>query len=478
MTGAFPETPDFTGFNEPMRLECDIYDLVVEGEIPREIRGSWFRLTPDPQYPPLLGYDTYLSGDGMMSLFRFENGHVDFKSRYVMTERLADDRQARRSLHGRYRNAYTDDASVQGRKRGAANTTPVFHGGRLLALKEDSRPMTLDPRSLETLGEFDFHGELASPTMTAHPRRDPDTDELYFFGYEAGGLASRDVAVGVADPQGRLVREQWFEGPYCALMHDFAVTQEHIVFPFMPITADRARIEAGGPHWIWEPEKESWIGIMPRDGSVDDMRWFRRPACSVFHFMNAYTEGNRVVVDACYTKVNPFPFITEESGLRYDPMELDGALTRWTFDLSKPGETFDEDAIGPGGDMPRVADADAMKPYSIAYYAIVDPELGPPRLHGPVGGGFNRLVRLEPASGRKKTFTIGEQWSFSEPIHIASEQAGHEGWLALVVDDHERHLSEVALLEAEHIDRGPIARIKLPIRLRPQVHGNWVDGLT
>lgn len=477
MTTPFPDTPDFSGFNAPMRIECDVYDLVVEGEIPHEIRGSWFRLTPDPQYPPKLGYDTFLSGDGMMSLFRFEDGHVDFRQRYVMTERLRDDRAARRSLHGRYRNPYTDDPSVQGRKRGAANTTPFWHGGKLLALKEDSRPMVLDPRSLETLGEWDFSGRLESPTMTAHPRRDPDTGELHFFGYEAGGLASRDVAVCMADAEGRLRREQWLKGPYCALMHDFAVTQEHVVLPFMPITADRKRIEAGGPHWIWEPDRESYIAIMPRDGSVDDVRWFRRPACSVFHFMNAYTEGSKVVVDACLTQVSPFPFITEESGLSYDPMELDGRLTRWTFDLSRPGESFDEDVIGPGGDMPRIADADSMKPYSIGYYALVDPELGPPQLHGPVGGGFNTLVRLETATGERTTFTMGPNWSFSEPIHIPSEQPGHEGYLALVVDDHDTYLSEVALLEAEHIDRGPIARIKLPIRLRPQVHGNWVHGL-
>ncbi len=477
MTTSFPSTPDFTGFNEPMRIECDIYDLVVEGEVPREIRGSWYRLTPDPQYPPLLGYDTFLSGDGMISAFRFDNGHVDFKQRYVVTERLADDRQARRALHGRYRNPYTDDPSVHGRKRGAANTTPIWHGGRLLALKEDSRPMALDPRSLATLGEFDYDGRLASPTMTAHPRRDPDTNELWFFGYEASGLASRDVALCVADADGRLVREEWFEGPYCALMHDFVVTKEHVVFPFMPITADRARIEAGGPHWIWEPDKESYIGIMPRDGNVDDLRWFTRPACSVFHFMNAYTEGSKVVVDACYAKVNPFPFITEESGLTYDPAELDPALMRWTFDLGRPGESFDEDMIGPGGDMPRVADADAMKPYDVAYYAMIDPELGPPQLQGPVGGGFNALVRLETATGRTKTFSMGSRWTFNEPIHIASEQPGHEGYLALVIDDHERYLSEIAVLEAEHIERGPVARIKLPIRLRPQVHGNWVDGL-
>lgn len=58
MTASFPGTMDFSGFNEPSRLECDLYDLVVDGELPREIRGRWYRATPDPQYPPMLGHDT------------------------------------------------------------------------------------------------------------------------------------------------------------------------------------------------------------------------------------------------------------------------------------------------------------------------------------------------------------------------------------------------------------------------------------
>ena len=476
MTAPFPNSPDFIGYNEPMRLEGDIYDLVVEGEVPAEINGSWFRSVPDPQYPPKLGYDTMISGDGMVSLFRFENGHVDFRMRYVMTPRLLADRAARRSLFGRYRNPYTDDPSVKDVRRGAANTTPIVHAGRLLALKEDSRAMQLDPETLETLGEWDYDGKLRSQTMTAHPRWDPETNELYFFGYEASGLASRDVAVCKADAEGRLVREDWFEGPFCSLMHDFAATKEHLVFPFMPITADLDRMKGGGPHWAWEPDGEFHIGIMPRDGSVADMRWFRRPSGVVFHFMNAFSEGSKVCVDACYTKVNPFPFISEESGIPFNPMELEGSLVRWTFDLSKPGDSFTEDKIGPGGDMPRVADAYLMKDHPAAYYTMVDPTMGPPQLHGPVGGGFNTLVRLEPGNGSMTTYTMGPTWTFSEPVHIASKQAGHEGWLALVADDHERMLSEVLLLEAGSIGKGPIARIKLPIRLRAQVHGNWVNA--
>jgi len=478
MTTAFPNTPDFTGHNAPSRIECDLFDLVVEGTIPEEIQGSWFRSVPDPQYPPMLGDDTYLSGDGMVSAFRFENGHCDYSIRYVQTQRWNHERTARRSLYGLYRNPFTDHASVRGKGRGAANTTPLFHGGRLIALKEDSLGWELDPHTLETRGEWSYEGRLTSETMTAHPRIDPDTGELYFFGYEARGLATRDVAFCVANRDGELIREHWLQMPYCALMHDFAVTQEHVIFPCFPITADLGRLRDGGAHWVWEPSRETFVGIMPRSGSAGHLRWFRGPACSVFHIMNAFTEGSKVHVDLSVSDVPVFPFIREASELNIRPDQIHGEIARWTFDLARPGDQFARHSLAPAGDLPRVAARDSMRPYEIGYYAQFDPRVGPPIVSGPVGTGFNTVARLEVGSGRLKTFTPGGRSTVQEHVHIPSAKPGHEGYLAFVVDRHETNDAEVFIVEAEQLDRGPIARIRVPMRLRCGVHGTWVAAGT
>ncbi|PZN34060.1 MAG: carotenoid oxygenase [Proteobacteria bacterium] len=474
MTGPFPETMDYIGHNAPSRIEAEIYDLVVHGEIPDEIAGAWYQSVPDPQYPPLLGTDTYLSGDGMVRMLRFENGHVDFKQRYVRTERWQLERAARRALFGAYRNPFTDDPSVRGKRRGAANTTPIFHGGRLLALKEDSRPWEVDPRSLETIGEWDYEGRLRSETVTAHPRLDPRTGELYFFGYEASGLASRDVAYCVADKNGQLVREDWFQVPYCALMHDFIVTQEHAVFPGFPIVADLERIEAGGPHWAWDPTKESFVGIMPRDGRVEQMRWFRARPCSVFHFVNGFTEGSKVHIDMCVSEVPAFEFMRVAGDLHVPQHEVQGNLVRWTFDLSKPGDTPEEHVLGPAGDFPRIADKDMMVDYDITYYARVDVNFGPPIVSGPVGVGFNTITRLEVKTGKMTDLFVGPNCTAQEHVHIPSRKPGHEGYLMYIVDRHDQNQAEVHIVEAAHLENGPIARILVPMRLRCGVHGNWV----
>ncbi|HUN26669.1 MAG TPA: carotenoid oxygenase family protein [Steroidobacteraceae bacterium] len=476
MSRGFPRSMDFSGYNEPSRIECEVFDLVVEGTLPEEIRGSWYQTVPDPQFPPLLGHDTYLSGDGMVRMLRFAGGHVDFRQRYIQSQRWKLERAARRSLYGLYRNPYTDDPSVRGKSRAVYNTTPIFHGGRLLALKEDSHAMELDPHTLETRGEWDFEGKLKSETMTAHTRLDPESGELYFFGYEASGLASRDVAFCVADRAGRLTREEWFEVPYCAQMHDFALTQEHVIFPVFPTTASLERLKAGGAHWVWEPSLPTYVGIMPRTGSVKDLRWFRGPACMAYHFMNAYTEGARVHLDFGVANVNPFPFIQEASGLRVSPQEMSGDLVRWTFDLGKPGERWEQSRLGPSGDMPRVAERDHLRDYEVGYYQTFDPSVGPPLIAGPVGAGFNTILRLEVKSGRLERLPMDPRSTVQEHVHIPSRQPGHEGYLAFLVDLHDEHQTEMFVVEAAHIGRGPVARIRIPLRLRVGVHGNWVPA--
>ena len=162
------------GFNSPTRFEADIYDCEVWGQIPSDIEGTFYRVQCDFQYrPPENEWPTGFNGDGHVSAFRFANGSVDFKARYVKTERLMAERKARKRLWGVYRNHFTDDPSVANVDRGAANTHIYWHGGKMLVLKEDALPYHIDPYTLETLGRWDFHGKWTATSMSAHPKIDP-----------------------------------------------------------------------------------------------------------------------------------------------------------------------------------------------------------------------------------------------------------------------------------------------------------------
>ena len=172
----FPNTPEFTGLHTPIGEEYELAALPVEGRIPAEIAGTFFRAIPDPAFPPYLEDGAaVLSGDGMVSALRLAPGRVNFAVRYVETERHRAEVSAGRALFGKYRNPFTDRPEAVGLDRTVANTTPVWHAGRLLMTKEDGRPYRVDPHTLATLGRYDFDGRLKSATVTAHVRIDPET---------------------------------------------------------------------------------------------------------------------------------------------------------------------------------------------------------------------------------------------------------------------------------------------------------------
>ncbi|KAJ8137190.1 hypothetical protein OY671_009597, partial [Metschnikowia pulcherrima] len=187
------------------------------------------------------------------------------------------EKAAGRALFSKYRNPLTDDAEVQGIEGTVSNTTPVWHAGRSFMTKEDGLAYEIDPETLATIGRWDYHGASKSKTFTAHPRVDAETGEMFFFGYEAGGSCTADVAYCIADKDGNLVSEQWFQQPYCSTIHDFTITEKYAVFPIFPTTTDLDRVKAGGPHWAHQQDSESWVGIMPRYGKVEEMRWFKGP---------------------------------------------------------------------------------------------------------------------------------------------------------------------------------------------------------
>jgi carotenoid cleavage dioxygenase-like enzyme len=478
--GRFPDSPEYTGLNTPLGEEYEIPDLAIEGRIPAEVEGVFFRAVPDPAFPPFMPDGAaVLSGDGMISAIRIAGGKASFAIRYVQTQRHGAEVAAGRALFGKYRNPFTDRIEAAGLDRTVANTTPVWHAGRLLMTKEDGHPYRVDPRTLETLGSYDFGGKLKSRTMTAHVRIDPETGELFFYGYEADGLASTKVAYCLVDRRGVLVREQWFDVPYCSMMHDFTITKNYALFPVYPTTCDAERLRAGGDHWVHEMDRDSWVGVMPRYGAVADMRWFRGPkGVSCYHMMNAFEDAEgRIQFDQCLSSVNAFPFIQRASGLNIPPGETGGRLERWSLDLTQDGDRVTASVIGPPGDFPVIPASAQGRPYEHAWMLTMNPQMqGPPVAGGPVGAMFNMLLRLDFSGKPMQALALPPAHCFNEPVHVPSARAGHEGWLLTVVDrqtgpaDFEHALW---IIDAGNLGAGPVAKAAIPHRLRPQVHGWW-----
>ena len=261
------------------------------------------------------------------------------------------------------------------------------------------------------------------------------------------------------------------------------ITQKYAIWPIFPTTADLDRLKAGGDHWAHQQELESWLAIMPRYGKVEEMRWIKGPpGVSVFHEVNAYDDGDLVHIDMCLTDTNAFPFMREAGGIQRAQQEIQGALTRWTVDMSKADPQIEERPLGPPGDLPRLADIDQGRPYNRAWYLSMNPQGGPPMVGGPVGVNFNALMRIEPGNGRLSVMGVPPGAAISEPAHVPSSDPAHGGWLLSVVDlpngppgaPSPDYSSELWIVEADEVEKGPIAKVRTGLALRSQVHGAWV----
>ncbi len=467
----FADIPLYRGFGAPQRIESDLRDVeVVQGSVPRELNGTLYRCGPDRQYPPMFEDDIFIDGEGMVTMFRFEDGHVDFRSRWVRNERFLLQEKARRSLFGRYRNRYTNDPSVEGVSMNTSNTHAFWHAGRLLVLKEDSLPYELDPDTLETRGPWDFYGGVEAQTMTAHPKIDWERNEYLAFSYQARGDATKDFAFYVIGPDGRVAHETWFEMPYPGMVHDFAVTEQHVVVPFFPMITDLEVLKRGGPFYQWHPDQNSWYAVLPRRGDASRIRWFKGPAVSAGHMMNAFTDGSKVHLDLCLYEGNCFEFFPSYDGSPWKPAPP--LLTRLTFDLAGTGESYEtKRLLSAPGEMPRLDDRYNGRPYRHGYLICRPPD-------APAGAmGMSALGHFDHRTGRLETWQAGAESGVQEPVFVPRRPGAPEGdgFLLVPVNRFAQNRNDLVILDAQHVAEGPLATLKLLVKIK-SFHGSWAPA--
>ncbi|WP_159981756.1 MULTISPECIES: carotenoid oxygenase family protein [unclassified Novosphingobium] len=478
----FPQTRAFTGFNTPSRVEAEVQDLHVDGVIPAEIDGAFYRVQPEHQFPPLLGDDISFNGDGMISMFRIKGGKVDFRQRWAKTDKWKLENEAGRALFGAYRNPLTDEPGVQGKIRGTANTNAYIHGGRLYGLKEDSPALAMDPATLETDGYTDFGGKMKGETFTAHPKTDPQTGNMCGFGYASKGVLTRDMTYYEISPDGELLYDVWFETPYYCMMHDFGITKDYAVFSVMPMTSSRERLEAGKPHFGFDTSLPSYLAVMPRKPgtSAADIRWFRGGSCFTAHVMNAYQEGTQIHIDMPVAENNMMPFFPDINDKPFDPMAGRTFLTRWTVDMNQNGEEYRSERLSDMiGDFPRFDERRMGETYRYGWMVVIDPSQ-PVELKGGSAGGWvmNTLGMVDLGMGEEQKYWVGPTSSVQEPCFIPRSKDAPEGdgWIVMVCNRLETHSSELLIFEATRIAEGPIASVSIPVRLRFGLHGNWASA--
>jgi carotenoid cleavage dioxygenase len=454
--------PWLTGHCAPVFDERDDAQLRVTGTLPAGLRGAFLRNGPNPKFPPLGRYHLF-DGDGMVHGVTFDGeGGASYANRWVRNPGLAAEEEAGRALFGGlsdFRMPPDDVFARVGPIKNTANTHVVRHAGHILALMEGLGPIELAP-DLSTVGPYDFDGRLRG-SMTAHPKEDPVTGELVFFGYSP---MAPYLQVHTASADGELTWSTVVEIPGPVMMHDFAITATKVVIFDLPAVFDLHAMIAGDPGIYWAPDRGARIGVLERGAPGDTTRWIDVDPFWVFHFLNAHDdEHGRVVVTGCRAEQLNTSF--EEQGLdrAYRPH-----LHRWTIDPASGA--FAEEALDDRPtDFPRIDDRRAGLANRYGYSAHT-------AAWDEAQAAFDGVIRYDLEAGTSTEHLYGPTTVCGETVHAPDPASPEEGggWLLNLVHDVAEGESACVVLDAATLEE--VARVHLPRRVPFGFHGSFLPA--
>ena len=480
----------------PVTDELTVDKLTIIGNLPKDLNGLYVRNGPNPQLPPKGSYH-WFDGDGMIHGVHLENGKASYRNRFIATAGYLHEKK----LGSTVWNGLTGFPNVRQllfppeglRVKNVANTSLVWHEGRLLALWEVGEPHLIDVPGLQTIGHL--NSGLKIKAFTAHPKIDASSGHMVFFGLQMGPRPS--LHYGVADRHGQLDYSTRIPLRDSVFMHDFAITANYTIFMDLPYVFSLKSMVSKGIPFSFNESRPSRFGIMPRYGTSKDIVWFEDDPCFVFHTLNAYEvvddKGTveEVVLLACRMKRGTIAALPGHSASKQHqsngnrlPLSADdaGRLHEWRFNL-KNGSVKSRKLDDRASDFPRFNEQLMGNQNRFGYVATVqvNQQSGAPEFTEIIKHDFKTGSNVAREYGRGR---FGGEALFvprtapSVPEQFAKVAQGNEddGWLLSFVFDAQSQSSELLVLDARTIDVEPVARVLLPRRVPYGFHGTWVPA--
>lgn len=457
--------PYRTGAWRPNHSEWDADALeVVEGRIPADLDGLYVRNTENPFLPSFERYHPF-DGDGFLHTIQFRDGRADYKSRVVPTEGLLAELEAKAPLYaGIAETPSLSKGPGWGARRGmkdASSTDVVVHRGRVLStFYQCGDAYAFDAKSMEFLGRETWSGAFPKDTgISAHPKVCADTGELHYFRY---GKDAPYLHYGVVDRQGHRVVDLPVALPGPRLPHDMALSAGYAILNDLPMGWDPELLSKGVHRPRFFKDLPARFALVSR--ATRALRWFEAAPTYVLHFVNAFEDGDEVVLDG-YAQDNPLPKPDPSHGEhawlmgQIDLATLKPHLRRWRFDL-KTGKTHEQELSPTHTEFPSINPRAAGRRHRYVYSMTARP------------GWFlfNGLLRTDLETGVEDAFRYEEGIYASEAPVAARGGAEDHAWVVSFISDTRRDLSECHVFDGRKISDGPVARIRLPERIASGTH--------
>lgn len=445
------------GIYEPVDDEVAVGGLKTSGSIPADLNGVFVSNSPNPRYETRLHH--WLDGDGMLHAVQISNQTASYRNRWVQTNAFRAETTAGRALWGSVM-ARPDFRNPLGPIKDTANTDVTFHAGRLLALWWlGGEAYIVDLPDLETRGVYDLG---CGQKMAAHPKVDPLTGEMMFLNHSP---LSSSFEYGVASADGTLAHVATVELPGARLHHDIAITEHYTVLLDTPMMApDPRAVARGGVRLRYSHDAPSRLGLIPRHGRAEQIRWFEVPPCFVYHAVNAWEEQDKVVVLACR---NP-PSTVDPAFDNLAGLILRARLCRWTLNLTT-GVAEEEDLDDLPTEFPKTDDRSLGQRTRYSYQS---------HIHASPTLLFDAVFKYDTDTGKRWEHRYPAGWFGGEAVFAPRDgsTAEDDGYLLSFVIDRATGRSQLYVLDAQHLDSAPVATIELPRRVPAGFHAHWVPA--
>lgn len=401
--------------------------LTVNGQIPSSLTGSFVRNGPNPIFPPAPYH--WFDGDGMVHKVELRSGNAIYSNRFVQTEGFLEEKAAEKSLYG---------GLMAGPPfKDAANISIIQHHGKTLATWEGGSPYEISAKDLATVGIYDFRKQWPW-AFTAHPKLDPVSGNLFIFGYDTNPPFLRYC---VLNPKGELIHSTEVNIPHPVMMHDFAITENFAVFLDLPLVFSPQGLK-------FDPALGARIGVLPKFGSGNEIRWFEIDPCWVYHILNAYEDGDSLTLRAC--RRNDWP-------------KTPASLHEWRVDLKQS----------------RVVSLSLDT--TPTEFPTVNPNfVGKRNRYGFLGREgkvqMDGIIKYDFELGTNEVLSFGEGKSGGESFFVPDTTRSREdaGWLMNYIYDEKKDSSEFIIVDAENLEL--VASVPLPRRVPYGLHANWIQG--
>ena len=462
--------PYLNGAWTPLMEEVDATDLeVIEGAIPDDIDGIYLRNTENQIHQPL-GRHHPFDGDGMIHQISFQNGKANYRNRFVKTRCFDAEQSAEQSLWGGLMDgpgtSLRPGFGAHGSLKDSSSTDIVVHAGKAIStFYQCGEGYVLNPETLEPEGLAPW---VPIDGISAHPRVDENTGEMMFFNYSK---FAPYMHYGVVDKDHKLVHYVPIELPGPRLPHDMTFSENWSILNDLPVFWDEELLKRDIHAVRFHKDMPSRFALIPRHGDPSEIRWFEAAPTYVLHWLNAYEEGDEVIMDG-YFQEDPSPPPIAEAGehghlMAYlDEHSFKSRLHRWRFNL-KDGTTTEEQLDDRIVEFGMINQQYSGRKYRYVYSTFAKP------------GWFLfcGFIKHDLETGESETVTLDDGRYASEAPFAprVNSQSEDDGYLVSFIMDENSGTSECILIDAKNFEAGPVCRIKLPHKICSGTHSTWVS---